>query len=144
MTLMTRSVLCVVIVLIALQDLRASEKKKDSVASAHNHILSISIVNDPEKFVAGNNAFCVVFTKSSSAEPASVTNVKIEFAQQVGKIRERPVRAQVTESDLGHFCGNVDLGKQYYDPAFYYVYLRYTDASGRRRKCNLSFSVKHE
>lgn len=144
MNLITRSVLCVVIVLIALHDLRASGKKKDSVASAHNHNLSISVVNEPEKFVAGNNAFCVVFTKSSSADPASVNNVEIEFAQQVGKIREKPVRAQVTESGLGHFCGNVDLGKQYYDPAFYYVYLHYTDASDRRRKCNLSFSVKHE
>jgi hypothetical protein len=135
--------LCGAIVLTSL-DLHASEKKKDSVASGRSHDLSISIVNDSEKFVAGSNAFCVEFTNIVNADPVSVKGVDVEFAQQVGKIRERPTRAQIRENSIGRFCGIVDLGKQYYQPAFYYVYIHYTDTSGKRRKCNLSFAIKHE
>lgn len=144
MKLTTCSVLYGAIMLAALHDLHASEKKRASVASGRSHDLSISIMNDSEKFVAGSNSFCVVFTKAANAEPASAKDVEVEFAQQVGKIRERPTRAHITENDIGHFCGNVDLGAQYYDPAFYYVYIRYTDASGTRRKSRLSFAIKHE
>jgi hypothetical protein len=68
--------------------------------------------------------------------------VGIEFAQQVGRIQERPIRAQIVEGDSGHLCGNVDLGAQYYQPAFYYLFIRYTDVDGKRRKCCLSLSVR--
>jgi len=73
-----------------------------------------------------------------------VRDVEVDFVQQVGKIRERPIHVQVAETGIGHFCGNVDLGSQYYDPAFYYVYMRYADTSGTRRKSLLSFSIKRE
>jgi hypothetical protein len=141
--LTTYSALCGVFVFAAFDRLHASDKKNASIASGRIHDLSISIVNDSGKFVAGSNTFCAEFTKAANAEPVLVKDVEVEFAQQVGKIRERPTRALITESEVGRFCGNVDLGKQYYQPAFYYVYIRYTDTSGTRKKCNLSFAIKH-
>jgi hypothetical protein len=121
------------------QNLHAGEMK---AASARNHGLTISIVNDSGRFVAGNNAFCVVFTSTANAEPVLVKDVDVEFAQQVGRIQEKPMRAQIARGDTGRFCGKVDLGTQYYQPAFYYVFIHYTDANGKRRNCRLSLSVK--
>ena len=71
-------------------------------------------------------------------------DVEVDFVQQVGKIRERPIHVQVAETGIGHSCGSVDLGSQYYDPVFYYVYIRYLDTSGTRRKAVLGFSIKRE
>ena len=96
------SILYGAMTLAATQNLHASEMK---AASAHNHELTISIVNDSGRFFVGNNTFCVVFTSAANAEPVLVKDVGIEFAQQVGRIQERPTRAQITEGDTGHFCG---------------------------------------
>jgi hypothetical protein len=85
-----------------------------------------------------------VFTKTPNAAPVSVKDVTVEFAQQVGRIRERSIHAQITEVNLGDFCGKVDLGTQYYRPAFYYVFIHYIDATGARRKCRLSLVIKQE
>ena len=123
----------------AAQNLQGSEMK---AASTRNHELTISIVNDSGRFFAGNNTFCVVITSATNAEPVSVKNVGIEFAQQVGRIQERPTRAQITEGDTGHFCGKVDLGTEYYQPAFYFVFIHYTDVDGKKRKYRLSLSVR--
>lgn len=141
MKLTTYSVLCGAMMLAALHDLHASEKKRASVASGRSHDLSIFIVNDSERFVAGSNSFCVVFTKAANAERASAKDVEVEFAQQVGKIRERLTRARITENDNGHFCGNVDLGTQYYDPAFYTVHVGADGCVGEVAAVQL---LKHE
>ena len=124
--------------LVAAQNLHASEMK---AASARNHELTISIVNDSGRFVAGSNTFCVVFTSAANTSPVSVKDVDIEFAQQVGRIQEGPTHAQIKEGNTGRFCGKVDLGTPYYQPAFYYVFIHYTDAHGKRRKFRLSLSV---
>jgi hypothetical protein len=137
--LTTCSILCGGIILAATQNLHASEMK---VASARSHELTVSIVNNSGRFVAGGNAFCVVFTSTANAEPFSVKDVAVEFAQQVGRIQERPARAQIAAGDTGRFCGKVDLGTQYYQPAFYYVFIHYTDVDGKRRKSRLSLSVR--
>ena len=142
--LMSCSVVCTLIVLVAPDDLRASKKTTDYAASTHNHGLSISVVINSEKLVAGRNSFCVTFAKAANAEAVSVKDVEIDFAQQVGRIRERPIHVQVAENDIGHVCGSVDLGSQCYDPAFYYVNIHYVDTSGRRRKSMLTFWVRHK
>ena len=136
--------LCVAFMLTASHGLHASQRNRTSVASGVSHGLSILIVNNSEKFVAGRNSFCVVFAKAANAEAAPVKDVEVEFAQQVGKIRERPIQAYIAETGTGQFCGNVNLGTQYYDPAFYYVYIRYTDTPGTRRKSILTFANKPE
>jgi len=135
------SMLCGAMILIAVHDLHASGKE---IASGRSHGLTASIANDSGRFVAGSNDFCAVFTKTPNAAPVSVKDVTVEFAQQVGRIRERSIHAQITEVNLGDFCGKVDLGTQYYRPAFYYVFIHYIDATGARRKCHLSFVIKQE
>jgi hypothetical protein len=125
--------------LAAAQNLHASEKK---AASVRSHELIISIVNDSGRFVAGSNTFCVVFTSAADASPVLVKDVSVEFAQQVGRILEGPTHAQITEGNAERFYGKVDLGTQYYQPAFHYVFIHYTDVDGKRRKCRLSLSVR--
>lgn len=43
---------------------------------------------------------------------------------------------------MGHYCGDVNLGKQYYVPANYYVLVLSTDADGKKRKERLSLSIR--
>ena len=142
--LTTCFVLCGTTMLATVHNLYASDKKIDAIVSARNHDLSISVVNDSGKFVSGSNAFCVAFIKAANAYPVSVKDVDVEFAQQVGRIQERPTRAQITESGIGNFCGRVDFGTQYYQPASYHIFVHYTDPSGTRRKCRLFLVIKHE
>jgi len=137
--LTTCFILCGAILLAAAQNLHASEKK---AASVRSHELIISIVNDSGRFVAGSNTFCVVFTSAADASPVLVKDVSVEFAQQVGRILEGPTHAQITEGNAERFYGKVDLGTQYYQPAFHYVFIHYTDVDGKRRKCRLSLSVR--
>ena len=141
MKLATCSTLCGAMILATVPDLHASE---NTIASGRNHGLSISIVNDSGKFAPGSNDFCVQFSKAANAEPVSVKDVVVDFAQQVGRIPEKPTRAHITEGGIGHFCGKVDLGKQYYQPAFYYIFVHYADPSGTRRKYRLFLVTKHE
>jgi hypothetical protein len=136
-----RSMLCGAMILIAVHDLHASGKE---VASGRSHGRTVSIVNDSGEFVAGSNDFCVAFTKTPNAAPVPVNDVSVDFTQQVGRIREKPTHTKVTEGNAGLFCGKVDLGAQYYRPAFYYVFIHYIDATGTRRKCRLSLVIKQE
>src|SRR5579863_592630 len=88
------SVLCTVIMRVASNKLRANKKTRDLVASAYNHGHSISVVNKSEIFVAGTSAFFVTFTKASNTEGVPVKDVEVDFAQQIGKIRERPIHVR--------------------------------------------------
>ncbi len=144
MKLAIGSVLCGTLMLTGSHGLHASERNRASVASGRSHGLSILIVNDSEKFVAGRNSFCVTFTGAANGKAEPVKDVEVEFAQQVGKIRERPIHAHVAETDIGHFCSTVDFGTQYYDPGFYYAYIRYADTSGTKRKSILTFAIKRK
>jgi hypothetical protein len=130
--------------LASVHNLYASDKRTDVIVSARNHDLSISVVNDSGQFVSGSNAFCVAFTRAATAYPVSVKNVDVEFAQQVGRIQERPTRAQIAENDIGSFCGRVDFGTQNDQPASYYIFVRYTEASGTRRRCRFLLVIKPE
>jgi len=98
--LMSCSALCAVIVLLAPDNLRASRKTRDSVTSTYNHVFSVSVVNNSEKFVAGRNSFCVMFTKAASAEAAPMKDVVVDFAQRVGKILTCPRKTQPVEAGV--------------------------------------------
>jgi len=139
MKLAVRSILCATIMLAAVHDLHASEKK---VASGHSHGVTVSIVNDSGKFVTGGNDFCIMFTQTPNATAASIKDVDVEFAPQVGKIHKSSIHAQITEGDAGYFYGKVNFGTPYYRPAFYYVLIHYTDQTGTRRKCRLSLAIQ--
>ncbi|MDR3723661.1 MAG: hypothetical protein P4K83_04150 [Terracidiphilus sp.] len=139
MKLATRSVLCVTIMLAAVYGLHASETK---IASGHSHGVTVSIVNESGKFVTGSNDFRVVFTTAPDAMAASMKDVDVEFSPQTGKIHEKSVHAQITKGDAAYFYGKVDLGAPYYRPAFYYVFIHYTDQTGARRRCRLSLAIR--
>jgi len=60
----------------------------------------------------------------------------------VGKIQEAPIKARLAEDQPGRYCGHVNLGKQYYVPASYYVFLLFTAVDHQKRKERLFLTVK--
>jgi len=105
-----------------------------TIAAKRNHDLYISLMSESGKLVE-KGGYCALFSKTNGARPAQVENVIIEFAQQVGKVRERASKVPLLPDGHGRYCGEVDLGKQYYDPASYWVGIGYTDSSQKRRRC---------
>jgi len=69
-------------------------------------------------------------------------HLRVEFAQQVGKIRQAPIRGTITEQTEGRYCGKIDLGRQYYRPAFYHVTIEYADGSGKIRKWRFMITME--
>lgn len=86
--------------------------------------------------------YCAVFSRTKGGEPIQLQGVFIEFAQQVGKITGRPKKYSLAPDKLGRYCGVINLGKQYYRPAFYYAEVYYSDQLGRRKKCRFLLSLK--
>jgi len=112
-----------------------------TIASKRQKNVMISITSDSRKFVEGRNNFCVSFTDGPNAPSVPVTNVFIEFAQQVGKIREKPLTTVLKEDTVGRYCGEINLGVQYYHPAVYHVTIHYVDASGKKWTCHMMVSI---
>ena len=102
----------------------------------------IEIINAQGRFNGGDNEFCVVFQKKETRAPVDVLNVSVDFVLLVGKIQEQPIKTQLVQDQPGHYCGHVNLGKQYYVPASYYAFIRYTDTDGKKRKERLFLAVK--
>jgi hypothetical protein len=112
-----------------------------TIASKRSRDLYISLMNELGK-LAQKDEYCVLFSKTNGGEPIQVEGVFMEFAQQVGKIRETPKRSPLSQDNLGRYCGELDLGKQYYQPAPYYVEVHYTDNLGTRRRCRFFLTLK--
>jgi hypothetical protein len=104
--------------------------------------LLITITSADGRLRGGENSFCAVFQKRGTNEPVDVQNVSVDFTLLVGRIQEKLIRGQFTEDQMGRYCGQVNLGKQYYVPASYYAFVRYTDEAGKKRKARLFLSVK--
>ena len=113
-----------------------------TVASKRTKDLVITITSTDGRLKGGGNSFCVVFQKRGTQEPVNVGNVSVDFTLLVGRIQEEPIRVQLTEDHIGHYCGQVNLGKQYYVPASYYSFVRYTGGAGKKRKQRLFLSVR--
>jgi hypothetical protein len=113
-----------------------------TVTSKQTKDLVISIISADGRLKGGENRFCVVFQKRGTQEPFDVRNVSVDFALLVGRIQEEPIRVQLTEDHTGGYCGQVNLGKQYYVPASYYAFVRYMDGVGMKRKQCLFLSVR--
>jgi hypothetical protein len=112
------------------------------VASRRTKDLVITITSADGRLKGGENSFCVAFQKRGTDAPVDVQNVSVDFTLLVGRIREKSISSQLTEDQMGLYCGQVDLGKQYYVPASYYAFVRYTDGAGKRRKQRLFLSVR--
>lgn len=102
----------------------------------------IEVTTAHGRFNGGDNEFCVVFQKKETRELVDVRKVSVDFVLLVGKIQEQPIKAQLVQDQPGHYCGHVNLGKQYYVPASYYAFIRYTDTDGKKRKERLFLAVK--
>ena len=112
-----------------------------AVTSKRTRDLVITIMSADGALTAGENDLCVKFQKRATQEPVAVTNVSADFTLLVGRIEERPIRGALVQVQSGQFCGTVNLGKQYYDPANYYVFVRYSDATGKRKRQRLFVSI---
>src|SRR5689334_1336660 len=112
------------------------------VASRRTKDLVITITSADGRLKGGENSFCVAFQKRGTDAPVDVQNVSVDFTLLVGRIREKSISSQLTKDQMGLYCGQVDLGKQYYVPASYYAFVRYTDGAGKRRKQRLFLSVR--
>ncbi len=112
-----------------------------TIASKRNHDLYISLLSQSGKLVE-KDEYCVLFSKTNGGEPAQVEGVFVDFAKQVGKITGVPRKVSLSPDNLGRYCGKVDLGNHYNQPALYYVVVRYTDTLSKRRKCRFFLTVK--
>jgi hypothetical protein len=113
-----------------------------TVTSKLTNDLVIRIASADGRLKGGENSFCVVFQKRGTGEPVDVQSVSIDLTLLVGRIQENPIRVQITEDQVGRYYGHVNLGKQYYSPATYYAFVRYTDGLRKKRKQRLFLSVR--
>jgi hypothetical protein len=113
-----------------------------TIASKRTKDLVVTITNADGRLRGGENSFCVVFNQRAEGKLAVVRNVRANFILLVGRIREEPIKGRLTQDRANRYCGQVNLGKQYYEPASYYAFVFYTDASGKKRKTRLFVTVK--
>ena len=133
-----RTVLCVAMVFGAATQVCAGQT---TIASKRNHGFYISLMSKSGE-LAEKDEYCALFSRTIGGEPTHVEGVFVEFAQQVGRIRESATKVTLSLDSWGRYCGKVDLGKQYYQPAFYYVEVHYTDSLRKRRTCRFFLTLK--
>ena len=113
-----------------------------SIATKRVKDMEIWLVNEPGKFAAGNNAFCIEFRTSDAAGAVDVRSVKVDFSLLVGRIHEEPISALIARETVGIYSGSVNLGRQYYNPALYYAVVHYLDLAGKKRNTRFHLAVK--
>jgi hypothetical protein len=121
---------------------RPPDLSEKTIASKRVRNVVIEFTNGSGKLTAGENRFCVLFYNLETANSADVQNVRVDFRQQVGKIQEKPITAELTQDGVGRYCGRINLGRQYYSPSNYYVSVRYADATGKKRTVRFYLSVR--
>ncbi len=105
------------------------------------HVVT-TLVNDAGKFKGGVNDFCVLFRDPETKSALDFPSVRADFRLLVGRIEEVPITAGLSKEEAGRYCGQVDLGRQYYSPSSYYVFVRYITATGKRKSTRLFVSVR--
>ena len=113
-----------------------------TLASKRTNDVVTVLMNEQGRLAGGENSFCLEFRKPENGGPVDLRSVSVEFSQLVGRIQERPIVAQITETSVGTYLGQVNLGRQYYNPAAYYAVVRYLDLAGKKRKMRFYVSVK--
>lgn len=112
------------------------------VESKRTNGMVVVLASDSGKLTGGENAICVLFQDIATGGPADVQDVKLKFTLRVGRNPGEPIAAQLNRDGPGRYCGHVNLGLQYYDPATYYVEMRYADTTGKKRKLSFWATVK--
>lgn len=75
---------------------RTAGAAEKTITSKRTRTVAITLANDSGKLTAGENRFCVLFYNLETANSADVQNVRVDFRQQVGRIQERPIAAELT------------------------------------------------
>lgn len=115
-----------------------------TVASKRTKNVVITITAADSRLTAGENSLCVKFQGRRTLKPVDVMNVVVDFRLLVGRIEEQPIRSALAEVRKGEYCGRVNLGKLYYDPSSYYVFVHFTDGGGKKRTHRLFVSAISE
>jgi hypothetical protein len=121
---------------------RAAPPSENTIASKRIKKVTIRLTNDSGKLTARENRFCVLFCNLETASPFDVQGVNVDFRQQVGRIQEEQITAELTQDGVGRYCGRINLGRQYYVPATYYVVVRFVDTTGKKTKARFYLSVR--
>jgi hypothetical protein len=111
-----------------------------AIASRNANGLTVTITNESGKLHEGKNNICVSFQAIEGAQPLNVRNVAIEFTLLVGR-NSRASKAPLIQ-DADHYCGIVDLGRQFYSPANYDAVVRYMDSLGKKRRISFGLSLR--
>jgi hypothetical protein len=122
------------------QTVSASGEKP--IASGRTKGISVVLTNESGKLTNGENAICAVFQDTATSSPANVQDVRLKFTLRVGRISADAIAGQLSRDGQGRYCGHVNLGHRYYDPANYYVEMQYVDTTGKNRKLTFWATVK--
>jgi hypothetical protein len=118
------------------------EISEKTIASKRTGSLVITLTNDSGKLTAGVNDFCALFQSRSPATAIDAQEIAVDFRLRVGRILEVPVTAHLSRNSVGRYCGQINLGQQYYRPANYYVLVRYVEVTGKKKSTGLSLAVR--
>ncbi len=116
--------------------------QEKTIGSTKSGSWRISLTNEQGRFVADENHFCAVFQSRYPASIEDVGDVTVDFTLLVGRMHERPIMAHLSPTGADRYCGQVNLGPQYYHPASYYAFVRYMDRNGKKRSARLFIAVK--
>lgn len=123
-------------------DSPASNVQTKAIASKRTKSMDVVLTNSTGEMKSGENDFCVQFRSPEPATHVDVTDVSAAFRLLVGKIEEPPIKVQLVEDGAESYCGTINLGKQYYKPSSYYVFLHYIDVGRKKHTVRLFLSVK--
>ena len=102
----------------------------------------IALTNDTGKLTLGENHFCILFQRGSPAPADDIREVGVDFRLLVSRIKEEPITANLDQNGTDRYCGQINLGVQYYHPASYYAFVRYVEAAGKKKSARLFLTVK--
>jgi hypothetical protein len=102
----------------------------------------IVLANGSGKLTPGENNLCIVVREPLTGNGIDARDVSVDFAQHVGRILESPITAQLTEQGIGRYCGQVNLGPEYYKPMNFHVDVRYVDATNRKQKLGFCLTAR--
>ena len=113
-----------------------------TIASKRTGSVVIALTNDAGRLKPGENHFCVLFQSGSPTRASDVGEVSVDFRLLVGRIEEKPVTAHLSQNGVDRYCGDINLGPQYYRPASYYAFVRYVGATGKKKSTRLFLTVR--
>ena len=119
-----------------------TDGQERTIRSTRAGDLLVTLTNESGKFTADVNRFCVLFQSKNASTAIDIHEVSVDFRLLVGRIQERPLTVHLSPNGFDRFCGDINLGRQYYRPANYYVLVHYSQATGKKRTARMSVIVR--